>query len=86
LLPQFHPALCGRVQPARRGGGGQRVALTVFSPPFPQTVINAITVALKNSPLNAGKKALAIAQGGGQETAEAYVAKVDALIAKNKVR
>ena len=50
-----------------------------------QTVINAITVALKNSPLNAGKKALAIAQGGGQEKAAEYLKKVDAEIAANRV-
>lgn len=52
---------------------------------FGEKIINSITVALKNSPLNAGKKALAIQQGGGQAAAEAYLPKVEALIKENKV-
>lgn len=52
---------------------------------FGEKLINGLTVALKNSPLNAGKKALAIQQGGGQAAAEAYLPKVDALIAEHPV-
>ena len=63
-----------RAPRAESGGGG-----------FGEKIINSITVALKNSPLNAGKKALAIQQGGGQAAAEAYLPKVEALIKENKV-
>ena len=47
-------------------------------------VINAVTVALRNSPINAGKKALAKAQAGEYD-APAVRAKVEALIADNAV-
>lgn len=48
-------------------------------------VINGITVFLNNSPLNAGKKALAIAQAGNYD-AVATKAKLDNLIAENRVQ
>lgn len=49
-----------------------------------ETVINGITVLLKNSPLNAGKKALAIAQAGDYDV-QGTKAKLDQLIAENPV-
>jgi hypothetical protein len=48
-------------------------------------LINGITVFLNNSPINAGKKALAIAQAGDYDVV-ATKAKLDKLIADNPVR
>jgi hypothetical protein len=59
-------------------------AETTSSSPF-EGFINGITVFLNNSPLNAGKKALAVAQAGQYDEA-AVKAKVDKLIADNPVR
>lgn len=71
--------------PTRTRRTGRAAPRAEASGSFGEKLINSITVALKNSPLNAGKKALAISQGGGQATAEAFLPKVDAEIAKNKV-
>lgn len=51
---------------------------------FPEDLINNISVAIKNSPLNEGKKALAIAQAGQYDEA-AVRAKVEGLISASKV-
>lgn len=51
---------------------------------FMEDAINGLTVALKNSPLNQGKKALAIAQAGQYDEA-AVRAKVQSYIDNNKV-
>lgn len=55
------------------------------SPLFPEAFVNAITVAVKNSPLNAGKLALAKAQAGQYDEA-AVKAKIQSLIKDNPVR
>jgi hypothetical protein len=52
---------------------------------FPEAFVNAITVAVKNSPLNAGKLALAKAQAGQYDEA-AVKAKIQNLIKDNPVR
>jgi glutaredoxin 3 len=51
---------------------------------FPEAFVNAITVAVKNSPLNAGKLALAKAQAGQYDEA-AVKAKIQNLIKDNPV-
>jgi glutaredoxin 3 len=49
-----------------------------------EDAINSLTVALKNSPINQGKKALAKAQAGSYD-AQATRAKIENLITDNKV-
>jgi hypothetical protein len=51
---------------------------------FTENLINSLTVALKNSPINEGKKALAMAQAGNYDQV-AVKAKLDKYIADNAV-
>jgi hypothetical protein len=51
---------------------------------FTENLINTLTVALKNSPINEGKKALAMAQAGNYDQV-AVKAKLDNYIADNAV-
>eukprot|EP00879_Flechtneria_rotunda_P001282 GHRR01001431.1.p1 GENE.GHRR01001431.1~~GHRR01001431.1.p1 ORF type:complete len:186 (+),score=56.03 GHRR01001431.1:96-653(+) len=63
--------------------GGQLRSVRMNANPF-ESAINILTVALKNSPINEGKKALAKAQAGDYDNA-AVRAKVEQYINDNKV-
>ncbi|KAI3433356.1 hypothetical protein D9Q98_003174 [Chlorella vulgaris] len=83
------PTVLPNARSGRRMLGAHRRAVVVRSeskqnPLFPESLINSISVAVKKSPLNAGKKALAIAQAGQYDEA-ATRAKIDAWIANNPV-
>lgn len=72
-----NPLLTG---PSRR----TRCATVRVQANFTENLINSLTVALKNSPINEGKKALALAQAGNYDQV-AVKAKLDKYIADTSV-
>ena len=70
---------------ARRPAPRRSVIVRSQNPLFPESLVNAFTVAIKQSPLNAAKKMMAVAQAGAYDEA-AVKAKVDSLVADNPVR
>jgi glutaredoxin 3 len=66
------PARRGPARPAASTGGDDNG----ISPAFPESLVNAITVALTNSPINEGKKWLARNQAGPYDSA-AWRKKID---------